>query len=72
MSQGNDGNEGVVTSEFRRQNAVFSGSAGNNEGGAGTLETLRQLQIQHAVETKTHLDNFLALATPPLNRSPQL
>lgn len=67
-----------MTSEFRRQNAirnhlsmVFSGSAGDNEGGAGTLGTLRQLQIHNAVETKTRTDTFLALAVPPLNRSPQ-
>jgi hypothetical protein len=49
----------------------FSGSAGDNEGGAGTLGTLRQLQIHNAVETKTRTDTFLALAVPPLNRSPQ-
>lgn len=53
MSQGNEGNEGVVTSEFRRQNATrkhlrwfFSGSAGdNNEGGAGTFEKFAAVAV---------------------------
>jgi hypothetical protein len=57
MSQGNEGNEGGlqrVSAPKRDSEAlvilrgVFSGSAGNNnEGGAGMLESLRQLQIQH-------------------------
>ena len=50
---------------------VFSGSAGDNEGGAGTLESLRQLQTCTAVETRTRLETFLTLPVPMSNLDSQ-
>jgi hypothetical protein len=74
------GNEGVVTSEFRRQNAirnhllmVFSGSAGDNKGRRcrDARELCGSCRLAPQLTQIPLFGSFFALAAPLLSRSPQ-